>query len=111
MHNLLKLAQLIWTGHITSMPDERLPKEVFYGDLQVGKRSLDVQKKPYKDSLKDFNIPPESWEKLHWIEQSGVASLEREQMTMKQRESAKQKESMKSTKPEPRDHRCHHSQN
>ena len=39
--------------------------------------------------------------RLHWIEQSGVASSEREQMIMKQSESAKQKES---TKPEPMDH-------
>ena len=60
-------AQLRWTGHVTSMPDERLPKRVFYGELQEGKRSQGGQKKRYKDtlkaSLKDFNIPTESWEK------------------------------------------------
>ena len=49
---------------------------------------------------------------LHRIEQIGAASSAREQMTMNQRESAKQKESAKSTKPEPRDnHQSHHSQN
>ena len=62
VHTLLKLAQLIWTGHVTRMPDERLPKKV----LQEGKRSQGGQKKRYKDtlkaSLKDFNIPTESWE-------------------------------------------------
>ena len=59
VHTLLKLAQLRWTGHVTRMPDERLP--IFYGELQVGKRSHGGQKKRYKDtlkaSLKDFNIP------------------------------------------------------
>ena len=66
IHTLLKLAQLRWTGHVTRMPDERLPKKILYGELQVGKRSHGDQKKRYKDtlkaSLKDFNIPTESWE-------------------------------------------------
>ena len=44
------------------MPDERLPKKVLYGELQEGKRSQGGQKKRYKDTLKDFNIPIESWE-------------------------------------------------
>ena len=68
VHTLLKLAQLWWTGHATRMPDERLPKKILYGELQVGKRSHGGQKKRYKDtlkaSLKDFNIPTESWEQI-----------------------------------------------
>ena len=50
------------------MPDERLPKKILSGELQVGKRSHGGQKKRYKDtlkaSLKDFNIPKESWEQI-----------------------------------------------
>ena len=65
---LLKLAQLRWTGHVTRMPDERLPKKILYGELQVGKRSHGGQKKRYKDilkaSLKDCNIPTESGEQI-----------------------------------------------
>ena len=68
IHTLLKLAQLRWTGHVTRMPDERLPKKILYRELQVGKRSHGGQKKRYKDtlkaSLKDFNIPTESWEQI-----------------------------------------------
>ena len=66
VHTLLKLAQLRWTGHVTRMPDERLPKKILYGELQEGKRSQGGQKKRYKDtlkaSLKDFNIPTDMWE-------------------------------------------------
>ena len=62
----LKLAQLRWTGHVIRMSDARLPKKVFYGELQEGKRSQGGQKKRYKDtlkaSLKDFEIPMGSWE-------------------------------------------------
>ena len=66
VHTLLKLAQLRWTGHVTRMPDEQLPKKVLNGELQKGKRPQGGQKKRYKDnlkaSLKDLNTPTESWE-------------------------------------------------
>ena len=67
VHTLLKLAQLRWTGHVTGMPEERLSKKVLY-ELEMGKRSHGGQKKRYKDtlkaSLKDFNIPSESWKQI-----------------------------------------------
>ena len=62
VHTLLKLVQLRRTGHVTRIPDGRLPN----GELQEGKRSRCCQKKRYKGTLKaplkDFNIPTESWD-------------------------------------------------
>ena len=50
------------------MPEERLPKKILNGELEMGKRSHGGQKKRYKDtlkaSLKDFDIPTESWEQI-----------------------------------------------
>ena len=45
VHTLLKLAQLRWAGHITRIPEECLPKEILYGELEMGKRSCGGQKK------------------------------------------------------------------
>ena len=69
IHTLLKLAQLRWTCHVSRMPDERLPKKILYGELQVGKRSYGGQKKRYKDTLKaslkdQHKWPTESWEQI-----------------------------------------------
>ena len=63
---LLKKAQLRWAGHVTRMPDSRLPKQLFYGELVEGKRLRGGPKKRFKDSLKatlkEFNINPDHWE-------------------------------------------------
>ena len=66
LNTLLK--QLRWTGHVTRMPEERLPKKILYGELEMNKRYHGAQMERYKDtlkaSLKDFNIPTESWEQI-----------------------------------------------
>ena len=107
-HTLLKLAQLRWTGHVTRMLEERLPKKVLCGELQEGKRLQGGQKKCYKDTLKPrlristFQLSPGN--RLLRIEQSGVASSTKVPPNLKQRESVKLKGSVKKGKQEPRDH-------
>ena len=116
VHTLLKLAQLRWTGHVTRIPDERLPKKILYGKLQEGKRSQGGQKKRYKDtlkaSLKDFNIPTESWEQAAQDRTKWRCLINKGRPNLKQRESVKLKGSVIKGKQEPRDHhQTRHSPN
>ena len=69
------------------MPDERLPKKILYGE--VGKRSHCGQKK-LKASLKDFNIPTESWEQIaqnrtKWREAKRISEAEQKRAQRKAR--------------------------
>ena len=52
IESILLQVQLRWAGHVTRMEDVRMPKAVFIGELQEGKRDLSAPRKRYKDQLK-----------------------------------------------------------
>ena len=62
------------------MPDERLPKKIFYGELQEGKR-LKVARRNATQSLSEgFDIPIGN--RQHRRDQSGEVSSTKEQLTI-----------------------------
>ena len=111
-HTLLMLAQLRLTGHVTRMPDERLPKNFSMENCKkesahkVAKRN--ATKTPSKPRLRIsiFQLSPGN--RLLRIEQSGVASSTKVPPNLKKRESVKLKGSVKKGKQVPKNH--HQSQ-
>ena len=107
VHTLLKLAQLRWTGHVTRMHKERLPKKILYGELEMGKRSHGGQKDTKTSSKPPSRISTYQQcrgNKLHRTEQSGETSSEEVLVNMRQKESAKPSRNVHSAKPELRHH-------
>ena len=64
--SILLQVQLRWAGHVTRMEDVRMPKAVFFSELQEGKRDRGAPKKRYKDQLKrqlaQTGINHQSWQ-------------------------------------------------
>ncbi len=63
---ILSNLQLRWAGHIARMPDNRLPKQVLFGELAEGKRPVGRPLLPWKDTLKSTlkqcDISPHTWQ-------------------------------------------------
>lgn len=67
IEDLVSQSRLRWAGHISRMPENRLPKCVLYGELAHGQRKQGGQLKRYKDvlhgTLKHIQIQS-NWETL-----------------------------------------------
>ena len=63
---LLIASQLRWAGHVWRMGDERIPKQLLYGELWEGERHRGGQRKRFKDALKhnmkQCGISVDQWE-------------------------------------------------
>ena len=100
----LKKKPSLWHIHVVS-------NEIYYFitiELPEEKRSQCDQKKRYKDTLKaslnDFDIPMGSWEQTAQERSKLRVSSAKKQLSMKDRESVKLKESAENAKPIPMGH-------
>ena len=66
IESMIAAQQLRWAGHVVRMSDDRLPKQLFYGELANGKRPRHKPKKRFRDclknSMKDLDIDHDNWE-------------------------------------------------
>ena len=88
---------LKWVGHVFRMREDRLPRQVLYGQLHQGNRPPGGQKKRFKDQCKDLlkqcHIQPTALETLasdrtNWRSKiaNGVKSIE-EKLSTKRAEN------------------------
>ena len=60
--------QMRWAGHLVRMDDKRIPKQLFYGELAIGKRPQHKPSKRFKDvvkgNLKLLEVDISHWEEL-----------------------------------------------
>ena len=68
LFSLLKQRRLRWLGHVRRMDDGRIPKDLLYGELGIGKRSqgrpMQCFRNVCKKDLRECHIDTQSWESL-----------------------------------------------
>ena len=53
IRGLLSANRLKWLGHLSRMADVRIPKQILFGELAVGKRPQKKPKKRWKDCVRE----------------------------------------------------------
>ena len=68
MYTLLRQRRLRWLGHVHRMEDGRIPKDILYGELALGRRTTGRPHQRYSDvcvtDMKAVDIDTMSWEGL-----------------------------------------------
>lgn len=68
MASIFAKRQLKWIGHVIRMDNERLPRQILYGQLHQGRRPPGGQKRRFKDQckglLKQCHLQPSPLENL-----------------------------------------------
>ena len=81
IYEILRLNRLGWLGHVSRMEEERLPRQVLYGDQSDSNRPVSRPKIQFKDvckaSLRDFLIDIDSWEETTVDRQQWTALIRR----------------------------------
>ena len=66
IESLIVSSQMRWAGHLVRMEDTRLPKQLFYGELENGKQPRHKLRKRFRDclkyNLKELSIDDGVWE-------------------------------------------------
>ena len=68
LYTLLQQCRLRWLGHVSRMPDGRIPKDLLYGELASGSRAQGRPHLSFKDAckrdMKALELDPNNWEQV-----------------------------------------------
>ena len=62
---IVRKMQLRWAGHVTRMSDDRISKQLLFGELTIGPRTVGRPLLRWKDSLKD-TLKQSNISTTHW---------------------------------------------
>ena len=62
---IVRKMQLRWAGHVARMSDKRIPKQLLFGELTIGTRTVGRPLLRWKDSLKD-TLKQSNISTTHW---------------------------------------------
>ena len=62
---IVRKMQLRWAGHVARMSDDRIPKQLLFGELTIGTRTVGRPLLRWKDSLKD-TLKQSNISTTHW---------------------------------------------
>ena len=116
MYTLLRQCRLRWLGHVRRMEDGRIPKDILYGELALGRRTTGRPHLRYKDvcirDMKAVDIDTMSWEgfaadRTEWRSalKQHLETEEEKLMAAAADKRARRKEGSSSIRPETT-HRC-----
>ena len=62
---IVRKMQLRWAGHVARMSDDRIPKQLLFGELTTGTRTVGRPLLRWKDSLK-YTLRQSNISTTHW---------------------------------------------
>ena len=68
LYTVLRQRRVCWLGHVSRMPDGRIPKDLPYGELISGSRAQARPNLRFKDAckrdMKVLELDPNNWEQM-----------------------------------------------
>ena len=119
MHLMLCQRRMRWLGHVHRMEDGRIPKDILYGQLALGRRAAGRPMLRFKDvckrDMKLTDIDPNSWELAaadrgcwrHTVHEGVRRGEEKRNLQLENKREQRKQRQQSQTSDQPSDFICH----